>query len=93
VRCDAPLEADVVVVGGGVAGCSLLYQLAKQGVTNTVLVEKDQLTAGTTWHTAGEGKGKRGRERGTEKGREGEKRHGGDWEEGGRDRKHGIMIS
>ena len=35
-------------------GCSTLYHLAKMGVTNTVLLEKAQLTAGTTWHTAGE---------------------------------------
>ena len=50
---EAPNQADVVIIGGGIAGCSLMYQLAKMGVTNTVLVEKDQLTAGTTWHTAG----------------------------------------
>lgn len=48
-----PREADVVVVGGGVLGCSCLYHLAKLGVTNTVLLEAHQLTAGTTWHTAG----------------------------------------
>ena len=34
-------------------GCSTLYHLAKMGVTNVVLLEKDQITAGTTWHTAG----------------------------------------
>ncbi|KAG0711741.1 Sarcosine dehydrogenase, mitochondrial [Chionoecetes opilio] len=48
-----PGEADVVVVGGGVLGCSCLYHLAQLGVTNTVLLEAHQLTAGTTWHTAG----------------------------------------
>ncbi|XP_042203368.1 sarcosine dehydrogenase, mitochondrial-like [Homarus americanus] len=48
-----PGEADVVVVGGGVAGCSVLYHLAKLGLTNTILLEAHQLTAGTTWHTAG----------------------------------------
>ncbi|XP_041481408.1 sarcosine dehydrogenase, mitochondrial-like [Lytechinus variegatus] len=49
----APSSADVVIIGGGSVGCSTLYHLAKLGVTNTVLIEKDQLTAGTTWHTAG----------------------------------------
>jgi len=44
----------VVIIGGGVIGCSTLYHLAKMGMTNTVLLEKAQLTAGTTWHTAGE---------------------------------------
>ena len=51
---DAPEQADVVIIGGGVTGCSTLYQLAKAGVTNVVLLEKDELTAGTTWHTAGQ---------------------------------------
>jgi len=49
-----PSSADVVIIGGGVIGCSTLYHLAKLGVTNTVLVERHQLTSGTTWHTAGE---------------------------------------
>lgn len=48
-----PSEADVVVIGGGSIGASVLYHLAKLGVTNTVLLEKDSLTAGTTWHSAG----------------------------------------
>lgn len=48
-----PTSADAVIVGGGVSGCSLLYHLAKLGMTNVVLVEKDDITAGTTWHTAG----------------------------------------
>merc|ERR1712032_494292 len=50
---EVPSEADVVVIGGGSLGCQTLYHLAKLGVTNTVLLEKEQLTAGTTWHTAG----------------------------------------
>ena len=49
----APASADVVVIGGGVSGCSALYHLAKLGVKDAVLIEKDSLTAGTTWHTAG----------------------------------------
>lgn len=47
-----PSEADVVVIGGGSLGSSTLYHLAKQGV-NAVLLEKDSITAGTTWHSAG----------------------------------------
>ena len=48
-----PQSADVVIVGGGVIGCSTLYHLAKNGLRNVVLLERDQLTSGTTWHTAG----------------------------------------
>ncbi|HEY5656805.1 MAG TPA: FAD-dependent oxidoreductase [Myxococcota bacterium] len=46
-------EARVVVIGGGVAGCSLLYHLTKLGWSDVVLVEKDELTSGSTWHAAG----------------------------------------
>ena len=46
-------EARVVVIGGGVAGCSLLYHLTKLGWTDVVLVEADELTSGSTWHAAG----------------------------------------
>lgn len=49
-----PPSAEVVVVGGGSLGCQTIYHLAKQGVTNVVLLERDRLTSGTTWHTAGE---------------------------------------
>ncbi|KAK7126088.1 hypothetical protein R3I93_021462 [Phoxinus phoxinus] len=48
-----PKSADVVVIGGGSLGCQTLYHLCKMGMTNVVLLEKDRLTAGTTWHTAG----------------------------------------
>lgn len=48
-----PSSADVVIIGGGIIGCSTLYHLTKQGCSNVVLLEKDHLTAGTTWHTAG----------------------------------------
>lgn len=46
-------EAEVVIVGGGVIGCSVAYHLAKLGVRNVVLLERRQLTCGTTWHAAG----------------------------------------
>ncbi|MGC1577838.1 MAG: FAD-dependent oxidoreductase, partial [Beijerinckiaceae bacterium] len=43
----------VVVIGGGAMGVSLLYHLAERGWTSAVLVEKHELTAGSTWHAAG----------------------------------------
>ena len=48
------MKADVraVVIGGGVIGCSILYHLAKAGWSNSVLVERDELTSGSTWHAA-----------------------------------------
>ena len=39
--------------GGGSLGCNTLYQLGKLGITDAVILEKDKLTAGTTWHSAG----------------------------------------
>ena len=48
-----PQRAQVVVVGGGVIGCSVAYHLAHMGWTDVVLLERDQLTSGTTWHSAG----------------------------------------
>jgi glycine cleavage system aminomethyltransferase T/glycine/D-amino acid oxidase-like deaminating enzyme len=48
-----PDKADVVIVGGGVAGCSIAYHLTKVGITDVVLCERRQLTCGTTWHAAG----------------------------------------
>ena len=47
-----PSHASVVVIGGGVMGCSTLYHLAREGVADAVLVERNQLTSGTTWHSA-----------------------------------------
>ena len=47
-----PAHASVVVIGGGVMGCSTLYHLAKFGVGDAVLLERNQLTSGTTWHSA-----------------------------------------
>jgi len=46
-------HAQVVVIGGGVVGCSVLYHLTKAGWKDVVLVERDQLTSGSTWHAAG----------------------------------------
>jgi dimethylglycine dehydrogenase len=46
-------EARLAVVGGGVAGCSLLYHLARLGLTDAVLLEQHELTSGSTWHAAG----------------------------------------
>ncbi|MBI3673702.1 MAG: GcvT family protein [Rhizobiales bacterium] len=48
-----PQRADVVIVGGGIVGASIAYHLTKEGITNTVLLERKQLTSGTTWHAAG----------------------------------------
>jgi 4-methylaminobutanoate oxidase (formaldehyde-forming) len=48
-----PTSAKVVVIGGGVVGCSVAYHLAKFGWKDTILLERDQLTSGTTWHAAG----------------------------------------
>jgi len=46
-------HARVVVIGGGAVGCSALYHLARLGWTDAVLLERDELTAGSTWHAAG----------------------------------------
>ncbi|MBX3576940.1 MAG: GcvT family protein [Rhizobiaceae bacterium] len=48
-----PSSARVVIIGGGVSGCSVAYHLAKLGWTDIVLLERKQLTSGTTWHAAG----------------------------------------
>ena len=50
---DFPTTARVVIIGGGVVGTSTLYHLAKAGWTDSVLLEKNELTAGSTWHAAG----------------------------------------
>jgi len=47
-----PSHASVVVIGGGIMGCSTLYHLAKLGVGDAVLLERNRLTSGTTWHSA-----------------------------------------
>jgi len=46
-------HAEVVVIGGGAVGAAILYHLAEAGITDTVLLEKNELTAGSTWHAAG----------------------------------------
>ena len=48
-----PGRARVVIVGGGVVGCSIAYHLTKLGIRDVVLLERQQLTCGTTWHAAG----------------------------------------
>ncbi|MBL0085731.1 MAG: FAD-dependent oxidoreductase [Ideonella sp.] len=48
-----PTQARVVIVGGGIAGCSTAYHLTKLGITDVLLLEQGKLTSGTTWHAAG----------------------------------------
>ncbi len=48
-----PERARAVIIGGGVSGCSVAYHLAKLGWTDIVLLERQQMTSGTTWHAAG----------------------------------------
>ena len=48
-----PSRARIVVIGGGVIGTSIAYHLAHEGITDVVLLERDRLTSGTTWHAAG----------------------------------------
>ena len=49
-----PTQARAVVIGGGVAGCSIAYRLAELGWTDIVLVERNTISSGTTWHAAGD---------------------------------------
>ena len=48
-----PARADVVIIGGGIVGCSVAYHLTRLGITDVLLLERKQLTCGTTWHAAG----------------------------------------
>ncbi|WP_294230224.1 FAD-dependent oxidoreductase [uncultured Shimia sp.] len=48
-----PTHAQTVIIGGGSIGCNTAYHLAKLGMTDVVVLERDQLTSGTTWHAAG----------------------------------------
>ena len=52
VKTQVKSHARVVVIGGGIAGCSTLYHLTREGWTDVVLVERDELTSGSTWHAA-----------------------------------------
>ena len=47
-------SAKIVIIGGGVMGCSLAYHLCKEGESDVVLLEKGELTSGSTWHAAGQ---------------------------------------
>ena len=50
---DLPTSARVVIIGGGISGCSVAYHLTALGWTDVMLLERKQLTSGTTWHAAG----------------------------------------
>ncbi len=50
---DLPTHAQVVIIGGGVGGCSIAYHLTKMGWQDVVLLERHELTSGSTWHSAG----------------------------------------
>ena len=48
-----PSSAKIVIVGGGIVGCSVAYHLGKMGITDVLLLERGRLTSGSTWHAAG----------------------------------------
>ena len=50
---DLPSAARVVIIGGGIVGCSVAYHLGKMGITDVLLLEQGRLTSGSTWHAAG----------------------------------------
>ena len=45
--------AQAVIIGGGIIGCSIAYHLTQMGLTDVVIIEKGELTSGSTWHAAG----------------------------------------
>ena len=51
---ELPTQAQCVIIGGGSLGCNVAYHLTKLGMTDVVVLERDKLTSGTTWHAAGE---------------------------------------
>jgi len=53
VKKSPPSSADVIIIGGGIVGCSIAYHLTQLGITDVVLLERQKLTSGTTWHAAG----------------------------------------
>src|SRR3712207_9026689 len=50
---DLPSSAKVVILGGGIVGCSVAYHLGKRGWTDVLLLERAKLSSGSTWHAAG----------------------------------------
>ncbi len=50
---ELPSSAKVIIVGGGIVGCSVAYHLGKMGLTDVILLERGKLTCGSTWHAAG----------------------------------------
>ena len=53
IQAQPPQAARVVVIGGGIMGCSVAYHLSQLGEKDVVLLEQGRLTSGTTWHAAG----------------------------------------
>ena len=53
MNSEIPDSAEVVIIGGGIVGCSVAYHLTQLGITDVLLLEQNQLTSGTTWHAAG----------------------------------------
>ena len=53
-KSSLPSHVKVAIVGGGVVGCSILYHLTKFGWKDTILLERDELTSGSSWHAAGQ---------------------------------------
>ncbi|HEY4646993.1 MAG TPA: FAD-dependent oxidoreductase, partial [Steroidobacteraceae bacterium] len=50
---ELPRSAKIVIVGGGIVGCSVAYHLGKMGITDCILIERGKLSCGSTWHAAG----------------------------------------
>ena len=50
---ELPSSAKIVIIGGGIVGCSVAYHLGKMGLTDVLLLERGKLTSGSTWHAAG----------------------------------------